>query len=262
MVNGGPAQRLGRHRWRQRHLVPTLRWHTVSGASPLAAPSTAASQRQRVVGRIEGLRRLARGDARPRSRGGPASRRAPTQVLPTSVPVPTTATSRRGRAHRLTSAARGQRAIAASVRQGGRRSTANSRDDLRKSSVTTPPLPSLDGRRPARRAADPRPRRVWAADSVTRSRLVPTGTVGGRMAGTHSPRASSAAEASSAASSLPRTTGMIGLGWSGGARPASASRSIRAARRAVKAAPSAERTIRSAASAAAASAGVSAVEKM
>ena len=103
---------------------------------------------------------------------------------------------------------------------------------------------------------------VCAADSVTRRRLVPTGTVGGRMAGTHRPSSSSAADASSAACSLPSTTGMIGLGCPGGANPASVTRSISAARRPVRAAPSADRTIRSAASAAAASAGVGAVEKM
>ena len=91
---------------------------------------------------------------------------------------------------------------------------------------------------------------------------MPTGTVGGRMAGTHSPSWSSAADALSAACSLPSTMGMIGLGCPGGAKPASVTRSISAARRPVRAAPSADRTIRSAARAAAASAGVGAVEKM
>ena len=68
---------------------------------------------------------------------------------------------------------------------------------------------------------------LCAADRVTRRRLVPTGTVGGRMAGTHKPSSSSAADAESAACSLPSTTGMIGLGCPGGAKPASATRSIR-----------------------------------
>ena len=76
---------------------------------------------------------------------------------------------------------------------------------------------------------------------VTRSRLVPTGTVGGRMAGTHRPPPSSCGGRVERRLSEPRTIGMIGLGWPGGARPASASRSIREASRASRASPSAER---------------------
>ena len=116
--------------------------------------------------------------------------------------------------------------------------------------------------RPARASNRLTSSSLCAADNVTRRRLVPTGTVGGRMAGTHRPSWSSAADALSAACSLPSTTGMIGLGCPGGAKPASATRSISAARRPVRAAPSAERRMRSAARAAAASAGVGAVEKM
>ena len=71
----------------------------------------------------------------------------------------------------------------------------------------------------AHRRVSPHPRRGAAADSVTRSRLVPAGTVGGRMAGTQKPSARSAADASRARISLPRTTGMIGLGWSGRCEP-------------------------------------------
>ena len=69
---------------------------TDSGGSPLAAPSTAASRVGRIVAGLEGLRRLAGGDAQAR-RAEVVRRRAATHVLPTSVPVPTTTTTRRGR---------------------------------------------------------------------------------------------------------------------------------------------------------------------
>ena len=98
-------------------------------------------------------------------------------------------------------------------------------------------------------------------------RLVPAGTVGGRIAGTHRPSASSAADASRARCSVPRMTGMIGLeGWSGRAAAPNWSvpptRLTRSARRRTSVSPSDERSTPSAASAAAASAGDSPVVKM
>lgn len=52
---------------------------------------------------------------------------------------------------------------------------------------------------------------LCAADRLTRSRLVPRGTVGGRIAGTCSPRCSSAMLASTAACSGPMMRGTMGL---------------------------------------------------
>jgi hypothetical protein len=97
---------------------------------------------------------------------------------------------------------------------------------------------------------------VWAAEKVTRRREVPSGTVGGRMAGTRRPRASRASAAATAAASSPSTTGTMGDGWPG------ASRSTWPRSRARRASPSALRTIPRAAWAAAASAGERAVVKM
>ena len=186
---------------------------TSSGDSPLAAPSTAASTTGGIVARIEGLRRLAGGDAQARrAEAAPGDARQPMSCR------------RRCRADHGNEAAGAhpsQRAPGPAWRRG-----------------------LADGRGAAPSACSSRVTSSsgCAADRVTRSRLVPTGTVGGRMAGTHSPSSSSAAEASRAACSLPRTIGMIGLGWPGGAKPASMTRSISAARRPVRAAPSAERS--------------------
>ena len=69
---------------------------TTSGGSPLAAPSTAAS---RVAGSSSGSKDCAglrAATCKPAARRS-VRRRAATQVFPTSVPVPTTATTRRGR---------------------------------------------------------------------------------------------------------------------------------------------------------------------
>src|SRR6516165_2201995 len=54
----------------------------------------------------------------------------------------------------------------------------------------------------------------WAVN-VRRSRAVPGGTVGGRMAVTRNPASSSSAEAASAVEAFPSTTGTIGLSGSG-----------------------------------------------
>ena len=97
---------------------------------------------------------------------------------------------------------------------------------------------------------------VCAAESAMRRRAVPTGTVGGRIAGTSNPRSSSAAAASRARRSSPHTTGTIGEPWPG------RSRSTCARRRATRPAPSALVSTPRAASAAAVSAGVDAVVKM
>ena len=51
---------------------------------------------------------------------------------------------------------------------------------------------------------------VWRADIATRKRDVPAGTVGGRIAGTSSPRSSSSAAAARARASSPSRIGMIG----------------------------------------------------
>ena len=50
---------------------------------------------------------------------------------------------------------------------------------------------------------------------ATRSRLVPAGTVGGRMAGTSSAHRSKRSAASNASLSLPIMTGMMGVLWPG-----------------------------------------------
>lgn len=52
--------------------------------------------------------------------------------------------------------------------------------------------------------------RVCAADRLRRSRLVPAGTVGGRMAGTWNPRSQSSCPAAKARSADPTITGKIG----------------------------------------------------
>ncbi len=99
------------------------------------------------------------------------------------------------------------------------------------------------------------------AERVTRNRDVPGATVGGRMAGTHTPRARSRSEAATASASAPTTTGMIGEGWPG--RPtAAATRATCPASLARRRSPSPDRITPTAARAAAASAGVGAVVKM
>ena len=50
----------------------------------------------------------------------------------------------------------------------------------------------------------------WAAESAIRRRHVPGATVGGRIAGTSSPSARSAADTSTARASSPNITGTIG----------------------------------------------------
>ena len=102
--------------------------------------------------------------------------------------------------------------------------------------------------RRARRAACGPARRVCAAESATRRREVPGATVGGRMAGTRSPRSSSAAAARAPA---PRRRRRPARSATGG-RAAAGRRCARS--RARSASPSGARTIPSAASAAAASA--------
>ena len=52
---------------------------------------------------------------------------------------------------------------------------------------------------------------VGRRESVIRSRAEPTGTVGGRMAGTKIPRRASPAETASARASDPSTNGRMGL---------------------------------------------------
>ena len=81
--------------------------------------------------------------------------------------------------------------------------------DVQRSWLQCPAGPRRAG--PAPRAADRRRRRVCAAENVTRRRDVPAGTVGGRIAGTQRPRASSASLAASAAASLPSSIGWIGV---------------------------------------------------
>src|SRR5690606_9219749 len=65
---------------------------------------------------------------------------------------------------------------------------------------------------------------AWLCDAlkVTRSRALPAGTVGGRMAPTRMPRSRSAAESCRARSLLPTMIGWIGVGLSTRLRPISA----------------------------------------
>ena len=231
---GRTAQRLGRHRWRHRRpRTSGAAGRPRSGGSPVAAPSTAASRPAGSSSGSKDCAGLRAATCRPARGGRSGDGRRPTSCR------------RRCRCRR-------RRPLGAGARRSegggcGDGAGGGSAHGAEQASACNNRLTSSS---------------LCAADSVTRRRLVPTGTVGGRMAGTHRPSWSSAADALSAACSLPRTTGMIGLGCPGGANPASATRSISAARRPVRAAPSAERRMRSAASAAAASAGVGAVEKM
>ena len=82
------------------------------------------------------------------------------------------------------------------------------------------------------------------------------GTVGGRMAGTTRPRLRSSDEAFMANSSLPRTIGTIGEGWSGRKASTFSRRRLRSS------SPSSERHTVMAAMAAAVSAALGAVVKM
>ena len=136
-------------------------------------------------------------------------------VLPTSVPVPTTTTSRCGRQPDWDTPLRARR-VRGEAGGSAHRATGSC------PRLNTPPTasPAAGSCRPDRGRAD---------------------------GGTHSPCSSKDTEASSAARSEPRTTGMTGLGWSGGTRTASESRSIGPARRPVRASPSAEHRLRSAA---------------
>jgi len=61
---------------------------------------------------------------------------------------------------------------------------------------------------------------VCSLDNVTRTRLVPFGTVGGRMAGAKSPSSRNRSAAVNAACSDPNTIGMIGESPAGRSRPA------------------------------------------
>ena len=150
------------HRGRHRRLVPTVRRtdllrRLVGGG---AEDGGVDGRRDRRPGRT-----IAPACGRPPAgppRASCVRRRAATHVFPMSVPVPTTATTLRGRM---------PVSVAAGVADGrGQDSASACNNRLTLSSLC-------------------------AADSVTRRRLVPTGTVGGRMAGTHSPSSSSAAEA-------------------------------------------------------------------
>ena len=60
---------------------------------------------------------------------------------------------------------------------------------------------------------------LWAALSVMRSRAVPTGTVGGRMAGTHRPCASSADANARAAALSPTIRGWMAVADSVSCQP-------------------------------------------
>jgi hypothetical protein len=59
----------------------------------------------------------------------------------------------------------------------------------------------------------------WLADKVIRRRAVPSGTVGGRMAGTRTPASNSAAAVSLASREDPRINGWMGVGLAGTGRP-------------------------------------------
>ena len=69
--------------------------------------------------------------------------------------------------------------------------------------------------RPSASTSRPTSSSPCAADSVTRSRLVPTGTVGGRMAGTHRPLAAAQPTLERGLLAARGSTGTIGLGWPG-----------------------------------------------
>jgi len=102
-----------------------------------------------------------------------------------------------------------------------------------------------------------------AAESEKRSRLVPSGTVGGRIAFTSTPFARSARDASSAASGVPSTTEKIAESRCAGS-PSSSSPAAKASmfRHSRSRRPASFRARSTAASAPAHTAAGSAVEKM
>src|SRR3954468_17633763 len=103
-----------------------------------------------------------------------------------------------------------------------------------------------------------------AAESAMRRRLVPSGTVGGRIGRTYSPFSRSIAAARSAASGAPTTTGKIGVSSEAGKpslRNAAATRAMERRNFARRASPSSPDSSASATSAASAIAGGRAVLK-
>jgi len=216
-----PAEHVGGHRGGHGHFVPPAGPADRLRGSPGAAPRMAESN---PAGSSRDQRTVP-ACGRPRSlppHGG-AEQSAETHVLPTSVPVPTTRTRRR--AHCLREL--GEHRVAQRGQRGTSFATCSS---------------------------------VWAADTVTRSRLVPTGTVG-RADGRHPKTVGQQRGAPSMARcSLPTITGMMGL--EGVAGPATRTRAARSESRCTSASPSLERSTPSAANAAAASAGVRPVVKM
>ena len=148
---GRAVEQLGGHRGRHGDLVPA-----VGGADLLGGLAGGCAEYGRieaggiVVG-LEGLRRLAGGHVQARAQFGQEQRGHP--CLPDIGP-------RADHGNHAAGAHGGQRAAGGG--SGRERAARNSR--LTSSSLC-------------------------AADSVTRRRLVPTGTVGGRMAGTHNPLA-------------------------------------------------------------------------
>ena len=173
---------------------------TVVGASPVAAPRTAASSTR--LGRP--ARTTGPACGRPpggRPRRGGAGRPAATHVLPTSVPVPATRTSRSGRLPRRRGPPYRR------VQWTGRTVSGHRRG--RRRPRRTPGRRPAD--RPARRCGRPRgsPAAGWS----------PAGRWAGGWPAPTGPRSSSAADAATARSSRPSTTGTIGTGWPG-ARPA------------------------------------------
>ena len=153
-VNGGPAQHLGRHRRGHGDLVPAVRRaHRRWGSSPVARGQHARRRWSRAVA---GRRRTGPACGPPRRRPRPAAprgRRRPPRSCRPRCRCPTTTTRRSGPCP-LTGAHDRSR-VAASASAVDQRARSG--------------------------------RSVWAADSATRSREVPAGTVGGRMAGTSRP---------------------------------------------------------------------------
>ena len=150
------AQRLGRHGGRHRHLVPAVRRADLLGRLAGGGAEHGRIEAGGVVVGLERLRRLAGGH--------PQARRAELASGDGRQPM---SSRHRSPCRRRRPRGGGARPVSGAARPSASASASGSSASAWSNRVTSSSL--------------------CAADSVTRRRLVPTGTVGGRMAGTHRP---------------------------------------------------------------------------
>ena len=176
---------------------------------------------------------LERGDARGRARAGRSRSRAASTVLPTPVSVAVTKQPR-------TAARQAAAALAGLTVEDAARGAARRPSGLGAIAVRAarrrrrPPARPTPGRNPAFSAALPRTcaascssALVWDAMTVSRSREVPSGTVGGRIACAKTPRSIASSHMRTAMPASPTISGTIWVVEPATSKPSRASSSRR-----------------------------------